>query len=227
MRILSLVAVVVLTLPSATPPFSVGERLSYDARMGVIPVGSAELLVAGAPRSNGVPVWKFTLEGSGGPPGVRAQWALASWTEQARFVTRRFHRLSEVRGHAKNEQFEILPDSQRYRVAGEDGAWVAPAKPLDELAMLYYLRTLDLAPGQNIALRGYFKNGWNPVMVRVLAREVVKTGNGRQVSCLRLRVSASGAQSEICLTDDARRIPAEVTVPLSFGRVTFTWDGSQ
>lgn len=226
MQLLSTITAAALLFATPAPPFAVGERLEYDARMGILPVGSATLSVAAAAQSRGIPVWKFTLDGSGGPPGGRTTWALASWTEQARFVSHRFHRQTQIAGRSKDEQFEIVADSQLYRVAGEDGAWVAPDRPLDELAMLYYLRTLTVQPGGRRELRGYFRNGWNPVVVRDIGRATVRLGNGREATCQRLRVTAAGAHSDICLTTDARRIPAEVTVPMSFGRVTFVWEGS-
>ena len=118
-----------------------------------------------------------------------------------------------------DERFEILPDSQRYRIAGESQAWVAPAKPMDEVALLYHLRTLDLAPGQRVSLNGYFRNGWNPVRVAATGRERVTLASGASATCIHLRVSAAGTSADIWLTDDARRVPARISVPTRLGRV--------
>ena len=44
-------------------------------------------------------------------------------------------------------------------------------------------------------------------------------GNGRMVSCVALTITAAGTTSRVWLTDDARRLPAQLDLPLSFGRV--------
>ena len=102
---------------------------------------------------------------------------------------------------------------------------MTPADPLDELALLYRLRSLPLQPGDTHVLRGYFKTGWNPVRVQVAGREPVKLGSGASVPCVLLRVSAAGSVSEIGLTDDARRLPAQLRLPLPVGRVRFILRG--
>ena len=64
-------------------------------------------------------------------------------------------------------QYQIVPDSSRYRQDGDPRDWVAPADPLDELAFLYYLRTVPLKPGASYSIARYFQTGYNPVQVRV------------------------------------------------------------
>jgi hypothetical protein len=144
---------------------------------------------------------------------------MTSWVGGDRFTSRRFHRRTEFRGRVTDERFVIVPDSGLYRAEGAAGAWVTPAQPLDELALLYYLRTLRLTPGSSHTLRGYFRNGYNPVRVRVTGREMVELGSGEEVACLALTVSAAGLTSEVWLTDDAARVPAQLRVPTVLGRV--------
>lgn len=206
-------------------PFEVGERLDYEARIGRLPAGRAVTRVAGTGVERGAAVWRFEMEAQGGLAALGSAWSMASWTERERFVSRRFHRRSELAGRVTTERFEIVPDSLRYRKAGDDQAWVAPARPLDELALLYYLRTLPLAVGGSVTLDGYFRDGWNPIRVRVLGRERVTLGNRSAVTCLRLRLTAAGSTSEVWLTDDARRIPAKLSLPLPMGRAELVWTG--
>ena len=110
-----------------------------------------------------------------------------------------------------------LARHERIRIAIPLRTW------LDRLAE--HVRTLPLTPGQSRALRGYFRNGFNPITVSVLGKEMVKVGSGASVRCLHLSVSAAGRTSELWITDDARRIPARATVPLPIGGATLTWDG--
>jgi hypothetical protein len=210
----------------AQAPFE-GEVLRYEASLGVIPAGNATLRASESVDARGRRLKVLTLEAGGGRGALSAGARMTSWAGGAPFVSHRFHRQTELRGRRTDERYRIEPDSGLYRLEGKDGAWVTPDQPLDELAMLYYIRTLDLAPGQDFVLRGYFRNGYNPVRVRVLGRERVELGSGAEVSCLRLEVSAAGLTSDVWLTDDARRVPARMRVPTPIGRVGMVWDGER
>ncbi len=211
--------------PAAPVPFAVGETLDYDARIGLMAAGSASITVVRMDAVRGRPVYVFTLRGAGGPPGLRSSYAMTSWTGIEPFVSRRFDRSVTVAGRTDEHHYEIVPDSLRYRETGDPANardWVAPATPLDELAFLYYLRTLPLSPGDARVLRGYFRNGYNPVMLNVTGRESVTLGDGRAVPCLALRLTAAGTTSRVWLTEDARRLPVQLDLPLTVGRVRLT-----
>jgi hypothetical protein len=227
-RVFPVVAVIIagsLTHAPADWPFAVGETLHYEARLGYFPAGTADIQVVRTASMRGKPSVVFTLNAAGGPPGLKSSWALTSWVESSKFASLQFHRHMDLAGRVTDEQWQILPDSARYRLAGSDQEFMAPAQPMDELALLYYIRTLPLAPGQSRSLRGYFRNGFNPVTVSVLGKEIVKVGSGASVRCLHLSVAAAGRSSELWLTDDAKRIPARATVPLPIGSATLLWDG--
>lgn len=203
----------------AALPFRVGETLEYDARIGMVPAGSAAIRVVRTDLVRGDLVYVFTMTGGGGPPGLRSSYAMTSWTAPEPFTSRRFDRRVTLAGRTEEHHYEIVPDSLRYREVGGGRDWVTPPSPLDELALLYYLRTLALAPGEARSLRGYFRNGYNPLLVSATGRESVTLGNGRMVSCVALTITAAGTTSRVWLTDDARRLPAQLDLPLSFGRV--------
>jgi len=117
-------------------------------------------------------------------------------------------------------QFQIVPDSSRYRQIGDPRDWAAPPDPLDELAFLYYLRTARLKPGATYSVSRYFQTGYNPVQVRVTGRETRTLPDGKSVPVLVLEVTSRGNLVTLALTDDARRLPVEIDLPLPFGRVT-------
>lgn len=210
---------------SAQQPFQVGETLQYDVRLGVLPAGNATIRVARMDLDRGAQVYVLTMSGESRTRALSASHAMTSWVGSANFMSRRFHRRSTLAGRTTDETFRIVADSQRYRLEGTAQDWRTPPHPLDELALLYYLRTLPLQPGDNRLLRGYFKNGWNPVRIQVTGREPVTLGSGRTITCLALRITAAGAVSEIWLSDDARRIPAQLRLPLSVGRVKLVLAG--
>jgi hypothetical protein len=205
---------------AAPYPFTVGETLRYDAKLGYFPVGQATVSVTRMARERGAEAWVFTAAGQGGPPGWRMRYDMTSWVGTKQFYSLRFHRRLEQGGKVDEHGYVIVPDSARYREDGVAGDWVAPADPLDELAFLYYLRAAPLEVGRTYRLARYFKTGYNPIEVRVTGREPVPMPNGASVQCLALSVTTRGTTMRVWLTDDARRLPAQMEIPLPFGSVT-------
>ncbi|HJX86607.1 MAG TPA: DUF3108 domain-containing protein [Gemmatimonadales bacterium] len=205
--------------PVAPYPFAVGETLSYDAKLGYFPIGSATASV-GRAREQGADAFVFAFAGAGGPPGVRVQYELTSWTRSTRFASLRFHR-KMVQGNSVEEQrYQIVPDSSRYRLEGGGQDWMAPRDALDELAFMYYLRTAPLESGRSYTISRYFRSGYNPIQVRVVGRESVTLYDNSSVPCFVLEVTTRGTTMRVRLTDDARRLPVQVEVPMPFGTVS-------
>ena len=210
--------------PVAPYPFAVGETLSYDAKLGYFPIGSATASV-GRAREQGADAFVFAFAGAGGPPGVRVQYELTSWTRSTRFASLRFHR-KMVQGNSVEEQrYQIVPDSSRYRLEGGGQDWVTPRDALDELAFMYYLRTAPLESGRSYTISRYFRTGYNPISVRVVGRESVTLYDNSSVPCLVLEVSTRGTTMRMRLTDDARRLPVQLELPMSFGTVSLELNG--
>jgi hypothetical protein len=210
--------------PAAPYPFTAGETLSFDAKLGYFPIGSATATV-GLAREQGADAFVFAFTGAGGPPGIRIQYDLTSWTRSARFASLRFHR-KLVQGNSVEEQrYQIVPDSSRYRLEGGAQDWVAPRDALDELAFMYYLRTAPLESGRTYTISRYFRTGYNPIMVRVVGRESVTLYDNSSVPCFVLDVTSRGTTMRVHLTDDARRLPVQLELPMNFGTVSLELSG--
>lgn len=228
MSALALLLVHAALLGSLTNPyaFKVGEILRYDAKLGYFPVGEATVSVARQTRERGVESFVFTMAGQGGPPGWRVRYDLTSLVEVRRFNSLRFHRRLEQGGKVEDQEYIIVPDSARYRQVGLERDYVAPSEPLDELAFLYFLRTVPLQTGRTYSFSRYFRTGYNPVQVEVTGRETVALPAG-PVPCLAIRVTSRGMVMRLWLTDDRRRLPAQLEVPLPFGVVSLSLAGMQ
>ncbi len=215
-----LVHAAVLAALADPGPFAVGETLRYDAKLGYFPVGTATVSVSQKTRERDVDAYVFTLAGQGGPPGWRVRYDLTSWTDSRRFNSLRFHRRILQGGKTDEHQYVIVPDSNRYREVGVPGEWVSPPEPLDELAFLYFLRTTSLELGRSYTYSRYFKTGYNPIQVKVAeARAAVTMPDGKSVATIPVEVTARGMTMKAWLTDDTRRLPLQLEVPLPFGVV--------
>jgi hypothetical protein len=80
--------------------------------------------------------------------------------------------------------------------------------------------------GQDYSVARYFKTGYNPIQVSVTGRESIAMPGGTSTPCLALRVTARGTTMRLWLTDDKRRLPAQLEIPLPFGSVTLTLTSS-
>ena len=227
MPVPTLLAHAALLARLATPyPFAVGETLHYEARLGYFPVGTAVATVTRMDRERGMPAFVFDLTGEGGPPGIRVRYELTSWARSTRFASLRFHRKMVQGSSVQEQRYQILPDSSRYRQEGLAQDWVAPRDALDELAFLYYLRTIPLEVGRSYTFSRYFQTGYNPVQVRVTGRDALTLYDGTSVPCLGVEVTARGKTVGMRLTDDARRLPVELDLPLPYGSVTLVLSGT-
>jgi len=210
----------------ASHPFAVGETLRYDATLGYFPVGTATVSVSRRAPERGVDAYIFTLAGQGGPPGWRVRYDLTSWVDSRRFNSLRFHRQLVQAGKAEEHEYVIVPDSSRYREVGVPGDWVTPSDPLDELAFLYFLRTAPLQLGRSYTYSRYFRTGYNPIQVVVgPARESVAMPDGTDRPAIPVAVTSRGVTMRAWLTDDARRLPAQLELPLPFGVVALQLTG--
>ena len=221
-----LVHAALLAQLSAPYPFAVGETLQYEATLGYFPIGTATATVARTTRERGADAFVFTAVGEGGPPGFRSRYEMTSWVRSTRLASLRFHRKLSQGSKVDEERYQILPDSGRYRQEGVARDWMAPHDALDELAHLYYLRTIPLEVGKSLTLSRYFKTGYNPVQVRVTGRESVPLFDGRSVPCFTVELIARGATLGVRLTDDARRLPVQLDLPLPYGTVTLRLTGT-
>ena len=226
MPVCTLLAQAALLARLAGPyPFAVGETLHYEATLAAFPVGTATVTVNRMTQERGKEAFVFSATGQGGPPGIGARYEMTSWVGTGPFNSLRFNRRLEQGSKVVEEHYQIIPDSSRYRVEGKPQNWAAPANPLDELAFLYFLRTMPMKVGGVYQLSRYFKTGYNPIQVRVMARETARLPSGASVPVLVVEVTSRGTTLGVRFTDDARRLPVQLDLPLPYGSVTLELTG--
>jgi hypothetical protein len=225
-------------VPRAPYPVGVGEVFEYSAKSGFITLGSASMRVARVDTVRGIPAFLFRFHIEGGNRLFRLNDINESWTSVDGLVSLRFHQEMNQNSRQKFRRFEILPDSGYYRQEGVAATPKTPAHPLDDAAIVYFLRAYPgpLEEGKAYAFDNYFKAEKNPLIVRVHRRETMELPDGSKVPCLVLQptIGESGlfsnrSDARIWITDDARRIPVQIrsrlpwlTVTLRLERMTLT-----
>jgi hypothetical protein len=202
----------------------VGERLDYDVKFGKLRVGHGSMEVRETTDVRGREAWHTVFAIRGGVPFFRVDDRLESWIDTRSFATLRIaQQTSEGRYH-RERQVELFPERATMLRSGE-AAEEEPTveQPLDEGALLYYLRTLPLKVGDRYSLDSYYRPDRNPVRLDVIRRERIQVPAGTfETIVIRPTIKSSGifsenGRAEVWVTDDERRLMVQMTAKLSFG----------
>lgn len=211
----------VVARAQASPPFSVGEELTYRVRARV-GAGRGSMRVEGPVdvRRTRVYVLRSEIQARFGP--VRAENHTTSWLDPERMAALRFSKHERQPLSRHDQDVELFPEQRRWKAAdGTVGASLSDA-PLDELSFIYFIRTLPLTADTIYRFNRHFEAGRNPVTVRVVKREAVSTTAGEfRTVLVEMRVKdprryRGEGVIRINLSDDERRLPVRIesTVPI-------------
>ncbi|MHB1326943.1 MAG: DUF3108 domain-containing protein [Gemmatimonadales bacterium] len=215
------------TATVASYPFKVGERLVYDAKLGMLKLGEGSIHVAGMDTVRGEETFRFRFQLEGGNFVFKLKSVLESWTTVSDFKSLRFRNDNTENDRNRLRDYDIYPDSGFYRQRGRDAKEATPSHPLDDASFLYFVRTADFEVGKTYRFEKYFMNDKNPLLIRVLKKEEMTLPDGRKVNCWVLNpviddrgMFADRADARLWITDDAARLPVQIRSKLAFGSVT-------
>ena len=162
-------------------PFGPGERMEYQVKLGIFSAGEAYIAVEGLDTVRGHPTYRLAMGLEGGILFAKVNDTYQSWLDTRRLVSLRFVRdVHEVRYKAFRE-WMIFPEEKRWELISADRAeTMNTSEPLDELAFVFWLRTLPLEVGDTYTSDRYFLDDGNPVVIRVL-RKGAQGGSGWRV----------------------------------------------
>ncbi len=202
-----------LAPPDWAERFPVGEKLSFDARFGIVNVGNAAMHVVARDtvRADSALHLQFTLDG--GLLGLfRLHDQFDSWVGLDDLSSRRFTQVFDETGNQRTTAYEIFPDSGIYWQEGVDTANAASEDPLDDTAFFYFVRALELEPGQRHEFNRYFRRDRNPVIIEVLERDTVDVPAGR--------FPTVNKNARMWISDDDRRLIVQMKSRFAFGTIT-------
>ncbi len=232
--LLSLVALIAaLPVPAAsvdlesTPyiqrVFSDGERIEYALSWLGIVGGTATMTVT--PSADSIRI--LSLAKSKGAIGrlypVRDE--IVSIVSRSNFSTLRYHKKLDERGRSKSELTVFDPKRGVARLEGEE----IPYKPpiFDPLSSIYYIRTLDLDPGDVAYVTMMADGEIYELQIDAIRRETVEIeGSTFKTIMVEPKMRHGGIFRDennrllIWLTDDERRIPVRIRSELEFGSIT-------
>jgi len=202
-----------LDSPLAYVPFGPGERLEYQVKLGIISAGSGWIGVEGVDTTRGRQTYRLGMGISGGRLFLKVNDRYQSWLDTRTLVSRHFIRdVHEVR-YKSYKEWAIYPEERRWDQLddADEADTMSTSEPLDELAFLFWLRTLPLEVGETYTSHNYFKDDGNPVVIKVLRRERREVPAGEfntivvQPIIQTSGLFSQGGKAEVYLTDDADR----------------------
>jgi len=208
--------------PDFPRQFAPGERHAFKGRYGIFSLGEASMTVLPDDTVRGEPTRHLRLAISARIPGVyHINDRFHSWIGLRDGVSHRFVQDYDESNQQGQNEYAVFADSGFYLQAGIDTRFRTVSEPLDETAFLYWLRTLDLAPGDTLRLERYFRPERNPVTVIVLGRDTIDVPAGRFETLVLHPVIPDGgvllseeAESRIWITDDEQRIVVQIKATL-------------
>ena len=196
----------------AAVPFGPGERLEYQVKLGIFSAGDGFLAVEGIDTVRGRETYRLAMGLSGGWLFAKVNDRFESWLDTRSLVSRRFIRDVHEVNYKSYREWAIYPEKRYWeRVDEEQSDTMSTSTPLDELAFMFWLRTLPLEVGETYTYNNYFKTDGNPVTLNVLRRERRKVPAGEfntivvQPIIRTDGLFGEGGKAEIYLTDDADR----------------------
>ncbi len=202
---------------AAAAPFGPGEHLVYKVKVGVFGVGEGYLSVLGVEDEKEGPAYHVAMEIRGGLGPAKVHDVYQTWFDVSTMQSWRFIQDIDDPGYESYRFYELFPDRMRWERQDNDEAGdLGSAIPLDDIAFIYFVRTLPLEVGKSYTLNRYFKEEGNPVVVRVLRKDQRETEGvvyNTIVVAPEIRTRglfAQGGKAEIHFTDDERRIPVYV-----------------
>lgn len=191
------------------------ERAEYQVKVGPIDAGTGVMEVVGREVVDGHDTYHAVLriEGGLGPARIDDRfesWGdAAAWNDKRNVFSRRFVQNQRELGNRRQRDYELYPEKRQYRRADTGETLPLPTdRPLDDVSVLYFARSLPLKVGDVYTIDRYFKADANPIVLRVLRRETITVPAGTfQTIVVRPIIKTSGlfgegGEAELFFSDD-------------------------
>ncbi|HSM59561.1 MAG TPA: DUF3108 domain-containing protein [Longimicrobiales bacterium] len=198
---------------AARVSFGPGERLVYKVKVGVFNAGEARISIVDLDTVRGNPTYRasMTIDGGLGPAHVDDEYT--SWFDIRNLRSWRYVRDIHELSYKSYRHYEFYPSRRMWeREDNDESGPLGSSLPLDDVAFIYYIRTLPLEVGKTYTMNRYFKEDGNPVVVRVLRKDERETeaGTFRTIVVKPIiktdGLFGEGGDAELHFTDDDRRI---------------------
>lgn len=203
--------------------FNIGEYLKFKVKYGIIPAGTAIIEIADTLRYNGMKCFKVTsVAHSNGFVSAfyRVRDTVISYIDYDGIFSHYFRkRLME--GSYQTEKVTEFDQRRHLAITGEDTIRTY-AFVQDAFSALYYARTLEVLPGNDLNIDNHTDKKNYPLKIIVHGKETVEVPAGK-FDCIIVEpvMRAEGifkakGSIKIWLTDDRYKIPVKMQTEVFF-----------
>jgi hypothetical protein len=154
-------------------PFEVGERATYNAKVGALNAGKAVMAVESIERVRGMAAYHTSFDLHGRVLFKRFDNHYESWIDTTALTALR---LMQKTGDGE-KHYEFYPDRRVY-IKNDSTENPSVSEPLDVCSFLFYLRTLPLDAGHTYSVNRYYHADRNPITITVVRREHISVPAG-------------------------------------------------
>lgn len=197
----------------APAPFGPGEHLVYDVKVGIFGVGQGHMSVHPVDTVRGNETYRAVMGIEGSLMGLKVDDQYATWFDVYTLQSWRFIRDVHQVNYESFRHFEFFPERGTWeRQDNDEFGDLGSQIPLDDIAFIYYIRTLPLEVGDVYTLDRYFKDDGNPVIIQVVRKDRRETDAGTFNTVVVKPVIRTdglfgqGGDAELHFSDDDRRI---------------------
>jgi hypothetical protein len=218
-----------ISAENARPLVRPGEELEYTVQSAHFgKMGKAAMRVEKG-IIDGVAAYQLSFDFTARVALFKISDRTRSWVRADSLCTLRYSKHEHSPISSRNEDV-VVDHSLEQWADGKTRAPLASEHPLDELSMIYLLRSLDLQPNEQLELHRHFDARRNPIRVEALARQTV---SGRNVVVYDMKVPDTRQKNgfstiRFFISDDAERVPVriETSMPVA-GRIVMTLTSAQ
>jgi uncharacterized protein DUF3108 len=222
-EVIGLLALVVTAAPIARAqqrdslPFVCGERLAFRIRSTKIGnVGRAVMALSGPVDIRGTGTMLASFDASAGIAFFKGSDATRSWFDPEHMTSLRYQKRERRPFSTNDDSVEIYADRHEWDAKGGESGAVESDHPLDELAFIYYLRTVTLLPDSLYSFDRHYDKRRAPNTVRVVGHEQITTPAG-EFSAVQYQVTMSDSRDlksrdviNFWISEDHRRLPVRI-----------------
>jgi hypothetical protein len=212
----------------ANNAFSVGEKLTFVIRYGIITAGSSTMSIPQITKINGNEVYRIVTEARSSAffsAFYKVRDRVESYIDRNGLFTWRFEKhLRE--GNYKADRYVEYDQVNGWAISNKKDTIQIPPCVQDILSSFYYIRTQKLEVGKSLFIDNHADNKLYPLEVKVHKKERIKVKAG-EFDCVVVEpiLRASGLFKSkgrliIWLTDDERKIPVQMKSKIFVGYIT-------
>lgn len=204
-------------------PFAPGDTLVYEGEFGRFGSSGRGTLTVSDSEWGDRDLIRFDFDFRGRVllMGVRDQ--TSSWIDPATFTSYRYEKDESHPLGSRRESVRIYPAERRWEDAYGGGGRTPAGNPLDELSILFYLRTLELEDGVEYTMDRHFDEARSPIEVEVLREDSISVPAGNfRVTVVEMRVTdpdrfGGDGRVVLYLAQDEYRTPVRIesSVPVA------------